>query len=79
MGAFFFLFLPLQDIFIEEGILQTDGIDQTVNNHRLLPFLGSIKMFDPQSILLSQMNQGGLIEREDLIRQLLKNLFHPHS
>jgi len=64
--SFLLLLLPFQDIFIEEGIFQTDGIDDTVDDHCLFPGFCPIKMFNPQTILLPQVGQGGFIKRKDL-------------
>jgi hypothetical protein len=77
--SFLLLLIPFQDIFIEESIFQTDGIDDTVDDHCPLPFFCPIKMFNPQTILLPQMSQRGFIKRKDLSSQFSKGFFHNNS
>jgi hypothetical protein len=64
-----FLSCPFQDILVKEGILHAHGIDDAEDDDSLPPVSCRVKTFDPQSVLLSQMDQGGLIKRENMFGQ----------
>jgi len=66
-------------VFIEEAVLHGNGVDDAVDDHRLLPLPCSVKVLYLRTVLLSQVGQGCLIKGKNLFSQFLKSFFHKDS